>query len=233
MSQTRSIDLPSDSTFAVAMRTQQQAEREEQQRIKNLVLNYDLTDDQQDGEPPSFHYIRTHNSNRVRLVGKGKLNESLAARNYRGSQSQHSTASTAAYPPQATSTGGDKRRVSQDSGYSSPPPRLPALSQLPSATPGFNRTNQHADRPEGAFENHPQIQPSRLDKSGNTRSKQRSRKLQLGDIDWYGRRTVPPTSDAPATQISLDSYVVDKSRGRGQRHGPRTDSQRKASGDPQ
>ncbi|KAI0843228.1 ARM repeat-containing protein [Hypoxylon sp. FL0890] len=40
--QTRTVALPSDSTFAVAMKTQQQAEREEQQRIKNLVLNYDL-----------------------------------------------------------------------------------------------------------------------------------------------------------------------------------------------
>ncbi|EER25405.1 MIF4G domain containing protein [Coccidioides posadasii C735 delta SOWgp] len=43
--QTRTIDLPSDSSFAIAMRSQQQAEREEQQRIKNLVLNYDLGDD--------------------------------------------------------------------------------------------------------------------------------------------------------------------------------------------
>lgn len=43
--QTRTIDLPSDSTFAVAMRNKQQAEKEEQQRIKNLVLNYDLRDD--------------------------------------------------------------------------------------------------------------------------------------------------------------------------------------------
>lgn len=40
--QTRAIDLPADSNFAVAMRTQQEAERAEQQRIKNLVLNYDL-----------------------------------------------------------------------------------------------------------------------------------------------------------------------------------------------
>jgi len=53
--QTRSIDLPSDSTFAVAMRTQQQAEKAEQQRIKNLVLNYDLTDDQQDGGFETLH----------------------------------------------------------------------------------------------------------------------------------------------------------------------------------
>lgn len=38
------------------MRTQQQAEREEQQRIKNLVLNYDLGDDNEpnDGEADNF-----------------------------------------------------------------------------------------------------------------------------------------------------------------------------------
>ncbi|KAI2467122.1 ARM repeat-containing protein [Annulohypoxylon bovei var. microspora] len=44
--QTRTVALPSDSTFAVAMKTQQQAEREEQQRIKNLVLNYDLRENE-------------------------------------------------------------------------------------------------------------------------------------------------------------------------------------------
>ena len=42
--QTRTIDLPSDSQFAMSMKSQQAAEREEQQRIKNLVLNYDLND---------------------------------------------------------------------------------------------------------------------------------------------------------------------------------------------
>ncbi|PHH71135.1 hypothetical protein CDD80_5494 [Ophiocordyceps camponoti-rufipedis] len=40
--QTRTVELPSDSTFAVAMKSQQRAEKEEQQRIKSLVLNYDL-----------------------------------------------------------------------------------------------------------------------------------------------------------------------------------------------
>jgi regulator of nonsense transcripts 2 len=231
--QTRSIDLPSDSTFAVAMRTQQQAEREEQQRIKNLVLNYDLTDDQQDGEPPSFHYVRNSNKNSVRLVGKGKLNESLPTRNNRGSQSQQTTGPRAADLPQY---GGDKRRVSSDSGYSSPPPLpLPAFAPPSFATPTTNRTIQHADRPEGTFENHTQIQPSRLDKSGNTRSKQRSRKLQLGDIDWYGRHSAstPASSVQPATQISLDSYVVDKTQNHGRRRGARTDGQRTASGEKQ
>jgi len=227
--QTRSIDLPSDSTFAVAMRTQQQAEREEQQRIKNLVLNYDLTDDQQDGEEPSFHYIQTSTKNRTRLVGKGKLNGSLSTRNDRGGQAQHQAASKAAHPPQQPNPGGDKRRESQDSGYSSPPALLPTYAQPSFATPS---TNMYADETEGTFENHPQIQPSRLDKSGNTRSKQRSRKLQLGDIDWYGRRTTPTPPNQPASQISLDSYVVDRSRGRGRGvcHGSQTEGQRTASG---
>ncbi|QKX59764.1 uncharacterized protein TRUGW13939_06906 [Talaromyces rugulosus] len=49
--QTRTIELPSDSSFAVAMKSQQQADREEQQRIKNLVLSYDPGDaEQTDGE---------------------------------------------------------------------------------------------------------------------------------------------------------------------------------------
>ncbi|KAH8659144.1 armadillo-type protein [Tricladium varicosporioides] len=65
--QTRTVALPSDSTFAIAMKTQQQAEREEQQRIKNLVLNYDLRDgEEQDGEkllPPLQPNFNIHNAN--------------------------------------------------------------------------------------------------------------------------------------------------------------------------
>ena len=48
MSQTRTIEMPSDSQFAVAMKNQKEAERVEQQRIKNLVLNYDLQDSSTD-----------------------------------------------------------------------------------------------------------------------------------------------------------------------------------------
>lgn len=42
--QTRMIEMPSDSQFAIALKSQKEAERAEQQRIKNLVLNYDLAD---------------------------------------------------------------------------------------------------------------------------------------------------------------------------------------------
>lgn len=49
--QTKTVSLPSDSNFAIAMKTQQAAEKEEQQRIKSLVLNYDLRDvEEQDGD---------------------------------------------------------------------------------------------------------------------------------------------------------------------------------------
>ena len=46
--QTRTIEMPSDSHFAVAMKSQKEAERAEQQRIKNLVLNYDMQDSSTD-----------------------------------------------------------------------------------------------------------------------------------------------------------------------------------------
>ncbi|KAN0104472.1 ARM repeat-containing protein [Hyaloscypha variabilis] len=63
--QTRTVALPSDSTFAIAMKTQQAAEREEQQRIKNLVLNYDLRDgEEQDGleKAAGMNYTRPDKS---------------------------------------------------------------------------------------------------------------------------------------------------------------------------
>lgn len=63
--QARSIDLPSDSTFAVAMRSKQQAEKEEQQRIKNLVLNYnEARDDVDDTGDSPFSYTLSPNTNR-------------------------------------------------------------------------------------------------------------------------------------------------------------------------
>jgi regulator of nonsense transcripts 2 len=66
--QTRSIDLPSDSTFAVAMRNKQQADTEERQRIKSLVLNYNEARDDADdttGDSP-FHFTLSPNTNRIR-----------------------------------------------------------------------------------------------------------------------------------------------------------------------
>ncbi|RQM07904.1 hypothetical protein DH86_00000785 [Scytalidium sp. 3C] len=69
--QTKTVSLPSDSSFAIAMKTQQAAEREEQQRIKNLVLNYDLTRDGEDQDgldsaPSPLGYGRADKFNNTR-----------------------------------------------------------------------------------------------------------------------------------------------------------------------
>lgn len=60
------------------MKSQQAAEREEQQRIKNLVLNYELNDDDQhDGtDPPLLKPIvqpLLHRRNLLRLLPKQDL----------------------------------------------------------------------------------------------------------------------------------------------------------------
>ncbi len=89
------------------MKSQQQAEREEQQRIKSLVLNYELHDgEDQDGD-------------------------------------------------------------------STLQPIQPNVNVYREKT-GIEKINSSHARP---------------DKSGNNRSGQRARKLQLSDVDWYDRRS--------------------------------------------
>lgn len=186
--------MPSDSPFAVAMRTQQQAEKAEQQRIKNLVLNYDLTDDQADGDPPSFHYVNASNNN-VRLVGTGNLNRVLTP--HRRLQQSREDKENSTLINESTIV------VHQDS--------------LTDETGAFETL--HA--------------APRYDKSGNTRSKQRARKLQLGDIDWYGNRsTSAPASPSQREegQTSLDQYIVDKKSTGGRGPGSRRNQSRTSKG---
>ncbi|KAI6382007.1 hypothetical protein MCOR25_000887 [Pyricularia grisea] len=74
--QTRTVELPSDSNFAIAMKNQQAAEREEQQRIKNLVLNLDLgeneTEDGNDNKPTSYHHNHGNRQGRDRNAQRGR-----------------------------------------------------------------------------------------------------------------------------------------------------------------
>ncbi len=60
MKQTRSIELPSDSHFAIAVKSKREAERAEQQRIKNLVLNYDLQESNADQSGIDDHLCLKH-----------------------------------------------------------------------------------------------------------------------------------------------------------------------------
>jgi regulator of nonsense transcripts 2 len=135
MYQTRTVELPSDSTFAIAMKTQQAAEREEQQRIKSLVLNYDLRDgEEQDGDLTMSPLIRNYNIH-------------------------------------AENTGIEKAAVAS---YTRP------------------------------------------DKSGNNRSGQRARKLQLSDVDWYdpnqyssqSENTSPISKDGSASPLTKSPSAI-------------------------
>jgi hypothetical protein len=78
--QTKTVELPSDSTFAIAMKTQQAAEREEQQRIKSLVLNYDLMDkdDGADGEFPLTPWSPVKKIPGYGGIGTGDLKNGLS-----------------------------------------------------------------------------------------------------------------------------------------------------------
>lgn len=103
------------------MKTQQAAEREEQQRIKNLVLNYDLHDgEEQDGD-----------------------------------------------------------------------------SQLGPLLPNPNIHTTQAGLEKTAV-----LSYARPDKSSNSRSGQRARKLQLSDVDWYDNKSSSPSRQLPSSPLA-------------------------------
>lgn len=76
--QTRAIDLPSDSSFAIAMRTQQEAEREEQQRIKRLVLNYDMHDNDDENANGTYIFplqLNPNRRNQIPIAGRSRTSD--------------------------------------------------------------------------------------------------------------------------------------------------------------
>merc|ERR1712225_134903 len=69
--QTRTVALPSDSNFAIAMKTKQAADREEQKRIKDLVLNYEIREgEEQDGldKAAGMNFARADRSGNTRAA---------------------------------------------------------------------------------------------------------------------------------------------------------------------
>lgn len=153
------------------------------------MLNYDLTDDQQDGEPPAFHYVQSANKNSIRLVGTGTLNKGLQPR------------------------GGRPQRSSTHEENESPPLRCASSDLNATQLETTDRRDSLTDDKEGGFE--ALHSGPRFDKAGNTRSKQRARKLQLGDIDWYGKNRPPSAAiqtphERREGEQSLDQFVVDK-----------------------
>merc|ERR1712093_833173 len=117
--QTRTVALPSDSNFAIAMKTKQAADREEQKRIKDLVLNYEIREgEEQDGD-----------------------------------------------------------------------------STLAPLNPNYNIHGSNTGLDKAAGRNF-----ARADSSGNTRAAQRTRKLQLSDVDWYDKPTFSHVETKPSAK---------------------------------
>lgn len=145
------------------MKTQKEAERAEQQRIKNLVLNYDLQDS---GADPDG----TDNAILFPLTPNPNLRSATQSRTF-------------AHEITHEGLGGEKN-VSSHHQHN--------VSLHQSSSSNANARSS--------------------DKSGTNRSGQRSRKLQLNELDWYEQK--------PGSSHRSSSQRDPSHRGRG-RAGPR------------
>ena len=143
------------------MKTQQEAARAEQQRIKDLVLNYDLQDTvDHDGISQNSYaqYFSYTNPN------QSKKHDSLQ---------HHSTPSIFTHTvPHKALGGGEKHSTSY---------------HQPNATLHQSSTTHNA--------------PARasVEKASASRSKQRAKKLELSDVDWYAMKKLEQP-DEPSTR---------------------------------
>ncbi|KAG9730596.1 hypothetical protein KCU73_g11814, partial [Aureobasidium melanogenum] len=203
------------------MRSQQEQARAEQQRIKNLVLNYDLRDeDPNDGES-SFHYVLQPNTNRTVLVGKGALNQPLLPRDSNNPvvANTHSTLRSSSHGNINTAHGISLHTPSPPSAITSSYvcTRDNENAKTRLATSTTNADSFSSTSTAALDAQSPYNQP-RIDKSGTSRNVTRSRKLQLSDVDWYAKTSsnphTPSQKEKPETQLSLESYIVTSKRQR-------------------
>jgi regulator of nonsense transcripts 2 len=203
------------------MRSQQEQARAEQQRIKNLVLNYDLRDDDSNDGDSSFHYIMQPNTNRTVLVGKGALNRSLLPKD----SNNPVVANTS-----NTSKSSGHGNINTVHGISlhTPPPHSAITSSYactrnnentkPRLATSTTNADSSSSTPTATLDAQSPYNQPRLDKSGSSRNVTRSRKLQLSDVDWYAKSSSSNPhafqKEKPETKLSLDSYIVTSKRQR-------------------
>ena len=146
------------------MQSQKAAERAEQQRIKNLVLNYDLQDNgEADGTKKDFLL----HSNTNLAMSKHKLNSRhyRRPRHYRSDKvSPESKENSEASTYNSSQGSFDKYHHQYHQHYQGNAPLL--------------QSTHH----QGARLN---------DKATITKNGQRARKLQMSDVDWYAK-SYPP-----------------------------------------
>ena len=149
--------MPSDSQFALAMRDKQEAERAEQQRIKNLVLNYDLQDPAsaptKNGNPDIYLPFDPFS------MSNPNLRKPLQCKHYRGEKKKAHTGPSSPTEDLGFPSHGDK-----------PTTNGPGIYQLnPSLNQSSSNQKGHKDKEE----------PSKRKGHGQ------ARRLQFSDADWY------------------------------------------------
>ena len=133
------------------MKNKKEAERAEQQRIKSLVLNYDLQDADQDGIDQLFDFALQPNTNHNPLLNRVRPD-----------------ARTPDAHDSLQGYGGDKHEFN----------------------PSLRQSANHAGSKSS-------------DKPGSHRAPQRSRKLQLSDVNWY----VSPARPSKGTRLCFGLTV--------------------------
>jgi hypothetical protein len=151
------------------MKTQQQAETEEKQRIKSLVLNYDLTSENDtDGKYYNFSLPpieRNHNKQHLYRSNIGQEREQKVLQSARSSTD--------------TNTLARHLRSLRQSSMSNSISKKPSPSKTENSTFAYNNQQGIEKQPQNPYS------APRVDKAGTSARMQRGRKLQLSDMDWY------------------------------------------------
>jgi hypothetical protein len=179
------------------MRHQQEAEKEEKKRLKNLVLNLDLRDDTDaDGTDP-LSYLLQPNPN-VKPSRRHTYRRLVSRRD--------SHKDVTLLPSSKMST---QSFVTNDSNVSN------------SISYNDENENTHSHVQGGSADRNlpnPYLQP-RVDRAGKGRASQRGRQLQVSDLDWYCPHTkhdaaIPQTYllTIIAIEIGLDRYYLEDIR---------------------
>ena len=164
--------MPSDSQFAIAMRDKQEAERAEQQRIKNLVLNYDMQDPAtgpvKNGNPNIYlpvDYFSIPNPN----LGRPLSCKAYRAENMNAHKGPSSPLEDLGFPRLS-----DKSSTNGPTSYQ----HNPSLNQS-SSNQKSNKDKEEHQRRKGQGQ---------------------ARRLQLSDADWYDQRS--PSSPNGSKHVS-------------------------------
>jgi hypothetical protein len=158
------------------MKTQQQAETDEKQRIKSLVLNYDLSSETDiDGE--YYNISLPRNLNRPHLYSNNIEQEQKQDQRFLQPARIRSTDNT---NNNTLARHLHSLRQSSQSSQSNSISKKTAPSKTQKNTLAYSNFEQGIEKQP----QNPYTAP-RVDKAGNSARMQRGRKLQLSDMDWY------------------------------------------------